>query len=485
MKIEQFEERLLFASFQFASGWNLGGIERAEVFASDDFDGDSDLDIVISPREWFENQFIQERQAFERHISGGERINSRLAVATGDIDSDGDQEFIMSAGGVLAAFGGPKGSIDVFEYSRNDERFILKQSFSRELGGARHIAIGDIDGDGDLDLVSSMSDYADRWLGYIAWHENENGIFKTIRQLPLTRRTKVDGPIVIADLDGDGDGDVVTQGTKVWYEYDGETGEFMRRELLVNEGTLIGWIDVGDLDGDGDNDILTAQRTEGRRELVWYENDNSDGDFENQRVIDSSIGGVRQLVIADIDNDGDLDPVARTTNSIHWYENSSGVFLDQQEVLTSEDHIKHFDLLDIDSDGDKDIVAVVGETDEPPNKLVFYENRSIAVTGDVNNDGRFDSSDLVAIFQAGEYEDKIDGNSTFKEGDFDGDGDFTTTDLVFAFTKGSFVAESNRHDIVINEYRPNRLKWNGRLIDSIIAHDADDPLCRLGHDQAV
>ncbi|MCA9213464.1 MAG: lamin tail domain-containing protein, partial [Planctomycetales bacterium] len=42
--------------------------------------------------------------------------------------------------------------------------------------------------------------------------------------------------------------------------------------------------------------------------------------------------------------------------------------------------------------------------------------------GDVNGDGVFDSSDLVAVLQAGEFEDAIDGNSTFAEGDWNGDG---------------------------------------------------------------
>ena len=58
--------------------------------------------------------------------------------------------------------------------------------------------------------------------------------------------------------------------------------------------------------------------------------------------------------------------------------------------------------------------------------------------GDVNGDGVFDSSDLVIVSQAGEFEDDIDGNSTFLEGDWNGDGDFTTRDLVEAFRIGGY-----------------------------------------------
>ena len=58
--------------------------------------------------------------------------------------------------------------------------------------------------------------------------------------------------------------------------------------------------------------------------------------------------------------------------------------------------------------------------------------------GDVNGDGIFNSEDLVAVQQVGEFEDNIENNSTFAEGDWDGDGDFTTADLVFAFTFGGY-----------------------------------------------
>ena len=60
------------------------------------------------------------------------------------------------------------------------------------------------------------------------------------------------------------------------------------------------------------------------------------------------------------------------------------------------------------------------------------------IPGDSNRDGVFDSSDLVLVFQANEFEDAIAGNSTFEEGDWNGDGDFDTGDLVHAFQAGHF-----------------------------------------------
>lgn len=60
------------------------------------------------------------------------------------------------------------------------------------------------------------------------------------------------------------------------------------------------------------------------------------------------------------------------------------------------------------------------------------------IAGDSNRDGRFDSSDLVMVFVAGEYEDNIPNNSTWEEGDWNADGDFSTTDLVFALQAGHY-----------------------------------------------
>ena len=58
--------------------------------------------------------------------------------------------------------------------------------------------------------------------------------------------------------------------------------------------------------------------------------------------------------------------------------------------------------------------------------------------GDANLDGRFDTTDLVEVFRAGEYDDDIDGNSTWSTGDCNGDGEFDSLDLVVAFSDGGY-----------------------------------------------
>ena len=58
--------------------------------------------------------------------------------------------------------------------------------------------------------------------------------------------------------------------------------------------------------------------------------------------------------------------------------------------------------------------------------------------GDTDLDGVFNSTDLIAVFQVGEYEDGVAGNSTWGEGDWNADGEFDTSDLVIAFQYGSY-----------------------------------------------
>ena len=75
--------------------------------------------------------------------------------------------------------------------------------------------------------------------------------------------------------------------------------------------------------------------------------------------------------------------------------------------------------------------------------------------GDANLDGVFNSTDFVQVFQRGEYEDNIAGNSTWTDGDWDCDGDFTTRDLVLAFQQGNYVENANA--LAANDRPANRL----------------------------
>lgn len=62
--------------------------------------------------------------------------------------------------------------------------------------------------------------------------------------------------------------------------------------------------------------------------------------------------------------------------------------------------------------------------------------------GDVNLDGIFDSEDLVRLLQSNEYEDDVNGNSTWSTGDFNCDSEFNSRDLVLAFERGGYLANA-------------------------------------------
>jgi hypothetical protein len=79
--------------------------------------------------------------------------------------------------------------------------------------------------------------------------------------------------------------------------------------------------------------------------------------------------------------------------------------------------------------------------DSPGNTVVVGpDNVSLrfAAPGDANIDGVF-SGDLMHVFQVGEYEDVIPGNSTWSDGDWTNDNVFNSSDLVAAFQDGNYV----------------------------------------------
>ncbi|MCP4194093.1 MAG: hypothetical protein GY768_26080 [Planctomycetaceae bacterium] len=85
--------------------------------------------------------------------------------------------------------------------------------------------------------------------------------------------------------------------------------------------------------------------------------------------------------------------------------------------------------------------------------------------GDANLDGLFNSGDLVTVFQAGQYEDDIVGNSTWSSGDWNCDAEFSTSDLVYAFQQGQYSAAS----MAVQNRRPASHAAVSHLFDSTAA----------------
>jgi hypothetical protein len=73
-------------------------------------------------------------------------------------------------------------------------------------------------------------------------------------------------------------------------------------------------------------------------------------------------------------------------------------------------------------------------------RTVWVETLRKTYFGDSSLDGEFNTADLVQVFQAGVYEDTIDGNAGWASGDWNGDADFNSRDLVLAFQSGGYEA---------------------------------------------
>ena len=71
--------------------------------------------------------------------------------------------------------------------------------------------------------------------------------------------------------------------------------------------------------------------------------------------------------------------------------------------------------------------------------------------GDGNLDGRFNSADIVAVFQAGEYDDGIPSNSVWSDGDWNGDREFDSSDLVSAFREGGYEEAARAVAVAVPE----------------------------------
>ena len=101
----------------------------------------------------------------------------------------------------------------------------------------------------------------------------------------------------------------------------------------------------------------------------------------------------------------------------------------------------------------------------------FVVTVSPAVIGDSTNDGLFNTADMVAVFQAGEYEDGVDGNSVWEEGDWNGDGDFDSGDMVSAFQTGLYEigAQPGRPSIAPTSTLDSNL--SAELVDLAVAVD--------------
>lgn len=141
--------------------------------------------------------------------------------------------------------------------------------------------------------------------------------------------------VALGDVDGDGDVDaVLCQSTddSVLLLNDG-SGFFAKAEVWLMPKCTDG--ELADLDGDGDLDFFLGQHL-GECGVSW--NDGSGGFSDSGQVIGSQASR-SEVLLVDVDGDGDLDAVlpanSSSNDSVLWLNSGAGVFVDSGLVFGS------------------------------------------------------------------------------------------------------------------------------------------------------
>ncbi len=322
-------------------------------------------------------------------VDSGRRLegNRTFSIAWGDLDRDGDLDVLVASYLTPGNVWRNNGTGD----------FEKGQTVGIETGHGA--ALGDLDGDGDLDAFVIHNGNVDQvWL-------NDGTGYLTDSGQRLGQPEDATTMVTLGDVDNDGDLDALTtqyqQPVKFWVN-DG-TGMFAAREAGPGSDALSGAL--GDLDGDGDLDVLVSFVEKPDR--IWL-NDGRGAFAETEQELGGDSGWGR-AALGDVDSDGDLD--AFVSNSVDgdtiWFNTGGaqggtlGVFASSGQILGIGSHAILGDM-----DGDKDLDAITCQG--------LWLN---------NGDGTF--RDTSTRFN-------VAGCGGVSLGDFDGDGDL---DALFASHK--------------------------------------------------
>jgi hypothetical protein len=316
----------------------------------------------------------------------------------------------------------------------------------------------DIDGDGDVDVLGAAGRYSPPYFfsGRIDWWENTDGSGTTWTYHTVDNSFTSSPSISSADLDGDGDMDVIgaARGSindiSWWENIDGSGTNWVEHTVpsSIQEASSV---DTADVDGDGDVDLLSTDAS--YNDVMWLENADGSGTSWIDHVIDGSFNTPYDVYGADVDGDGDKDAVGAAFNSdqISWWENvdGSGITWNEHPVSGNFNGARSVFAADVDGDGDTDILGAASldwavtwweNYDGLGNSWVEHFisgsfNYAFAVhASDVDQDGDTDVlgasyfGDDIAVWENTDglgltwYEHVIDGN-------FDGARDVSTADM--------------------------------------------------------
>ena len=339
----------------------------------------------------------------------GSRLNGSVDVALGDLDADGDLD---------AFFGNFDDSgRRTTEVWLNNGNGVLTQLGQRSSSGARYaaVALGDMDGDGDLDA----------FMGRELLLNDGNGVFENSGQ----RIGSSPYDVVLGDVDGDGDLDaflanVDSLANEVWLN--DETGVLVDSGQRLGRSTTRGAA-MGDIDGDGDLDVVDVAD-------VWLNDGNGQFEATGQRLGSLTFSTVD---LADLDGDGDLDAFvvrgvdaganSRAIPNSVWLNDGQGTFQDSAQTL-GNDNSFDVSLADLDGDGDTDALVTNGYS-----RNMGYRPNVVWV-----NDGSGKFQDL------GEKHEASNSLATAL-GDVDGDGDIDAVIANWSEGNRVWINNTNRN----------------------------------------
>ena len=366
------------------------------------------------------------------------------SVATADIDGDGDLD-VLSASDFD----------DKIALYRNDGTgaFAAQEIISTNAVGARSVATADIDGDGDLDVLSaSFND------DKIALYRNDGtGAFAA--QEVITTNADAAQSVTTADIDGDGDLDALSASAFdndiALYRNDG-TGTFGAKEIISTDAVGASSVATGDIDSDGDLDVLSASSLalDNKIAIALYRNDGT-GTFGGEEVISRNAGGAAFVATGDIDGDGDLDVLSASSidNEIALYRNDgTGTFGAEEIISTNALGAQSVAAADIDGDGDLDVLSASFGDD----KIALYRN---------DGTGAFGAEEIIST-------NAVEARSV-ATADIDGDGDLDV--LSASFDDDKIALYRNQSPPLAVETLPTGFPGETLTVD-LVAGSADTPL---------
>ena len=356
-----------------------------------DLDNDGDLDIIFANGGGFGSPTTVQRQRI--YINNGNGVftdesNTRLGafagrcrgVELGDIDNDGDLDIIFAQDFEAQP------TLFVNDGAGFFTNVTVAQLPQINLSSSR-AQFGDIDNDGDLDIyITSGTGNRFGCDQYRVWVNDGAGFYtdETLTRHPIGNVCS-NTDCIFADIDNDFDLDVKTASTgnnnSRLYRNDG-TGVFTLDATVPADANCYSY-DFCDIDGDGDLDLLGVNGAIGSAAELLLKNDGN-GNFTNvsSQISPNPSQDDNDSKFFDYDDDGDLDMLIGRLGSggEKIYNNDgAGNFTQVTGLITViSDSTLDIMVADLDNDGDLDIVTAQGESGNFQNRI--YINNGPADT---------------------------------------------------------------------------------------------------------